>query len=123
MLGDCGPIDQIDIIRDLDTNESKGFGFVKFAAAKHAQDAIEKFNGFNLQNRPLTVSLARRGRPRAKTPGKYLGKTKSFRDRSDSWNRERRRRSPYYRGRDRPHYDDWDRPRYRERRDRSRSPP
>lgn len=74
-MGECGPIDSLEIIKDKLTGESKGFGFVRFAAAKHAKEAISKLDGTTFKHKTISLELARRKNPRPKTPGKYLGKS------------------------------------------------
>jgi RNA recognition motif-containing protein len=40
-----GPISRVNVVRDRETNESKGFAFVAFESKKHAELAAEKMNG------------------------------------------------------------------------------
>ena len=42
-----------------------------------AKAAIEMFNGTEFMGQSITVELAKRGKARNKTPGKYLGKKRS----------------------------------------------
>lgn len=44
---------------DKFTGRSKGFGFVEMSSPEEAQAAIEKFNGFQMNGRSLTVAEAR----------------------------------------------------------------
>lgn len=44
-------IENASIVRDLETNESKGYGFVKFSSHKATVDAFQKLNGTKLQGR------------------------------------------------------------------------
>lgn len=55
----AGEIAEVTIITDRDTGRPKGFGFVEMATEEGAQEAIRRFNGFSLDNRPLTVNEAR----------------------------------------------------------------
>jgi cold-inducible RNA-binding protein len=54
-----GEIAEVTVIMDRETGRSKGFGFVEMATEEGAQEAIRKFNGYQLNNRPLTVNEAR----------------------------------------------------------------
>jgi hypothetical protein len=45
-----GPIHACEIMRDPDTNMSRGFGFVKLTTPKHAQDAERDLNGTTVQS-------------------------------------------------------------------------
>ncbi len=55
----AGEIAEVTIITDRDTGRPKGFGFVEMATEEGAQEAIRRFNGFSVDNRPLTVNEAR----------------------------------------------------------------
>lgn len=46
------------IMRDPDTNQSRGFGFVNFDCFEASDAAIDALNGQYLCNRPITVSYA-----------------------------------------------------------------
>ena len=47
------------VLRDKASGGSRGFGFVKMGSSTEAQQAIQIFNGADLQGKPLTVSEAR----------------------------------------------------------------
>ena len=61
-----GTVDNVSIIRDRDTGQSRGFGFVEMADAEAADRAIAELNGTDLEGRALTVNEAR---PRADRGG------------------------------------------------------
>ncbi|MFH1896374.1 MAG: RNA-binding protein [bacterium] len=46
------------VITDRDSGRSKGFGFVTFGTEEEARLAIEKFNGKEIEGRPLKVDMA-----------------------------------------------------------------
>ena len=46
------------MIRDVSTNKSRGFGFVKFKSTERAEDAIERFNGSEYLGKTLEVKFA-----------------------------------------------------------------
>ncbi len=53
-----GKIVEIRIVRDRNTGESKGFGFITFESASDAKKAL-KLNQFKLKGRPIIVSYAK----------------------------------------------------------------
>lgn len=69
-----GDILNVEIVSDPFTRESRGFGFITYGSNKYAQKAIAKMNGKEVRGRNLRVELSRRGKPRRKTPGRYMGK-------------------------------------------------
>lgn len=66
----AGEVAEVTLITDRDTGRPKGFGFVEMATEEGAQEAIKRFNGYNLDNRPLTVNEAR---PREDRGGGFGG--------------------------------------------------
>jgi len=50
-----GRIDNITLMKDPDTNRSRGYGFVHFAHAEDAKRAMENLNSFELAGRPMKV--------------------------------------------------------------------
>ena len=65
-----GEITDVAVISDRETGRSKGFGFVEMATEDLAQEAIHRFNGYSMNNRPLTVNEAR---PREERPRRDTG--------------------------------------------------
>lgn len=63
-----GEVAEVNLITDRETGRPKGFGFVEMGTEEGAQEAIRRFNGFSLDNRPLTVNEAR---PREERSGGY----------------------------------------------------
>jgi RNA recognition motif-containing protein len=59
LFTDAGEVESVSFIIDRDTGRSRGFGFVEMATDEGAQEAIKRFNGYNLDKRPLTVNEAR----------------------------------------------------------------
>lgn len=47
------------VVRDKNTNKSLGYGFVKFLKDDDASRAIQKLNGFVIDNKYLKVTIAR----------------------------------------------------------------
>jgi RNA recognition motif-containing protein len=73
LFAEAGEIEDVAVITDRDTGRSKGFGFVEMATDEGAQAAITKFNGYNLNDRPLTVNEARPREERSGGGGGYGG--------------------------------------------------
>jgi RNA recognition motif-containing protein len=59
MFAKAGQVASVALIKDRGTGDSKGFAFVEMNTQAEAQKAISMFNGFNLEERQLKVSLAR----------------------------------------------------------------
>lgn len=57
LFGKYGEVVKADVIRDLGTNQSKGYGFVTMKACKDAVSAIEALNGTTFGGKPLQVSF------------------------------------------------------------------
>ncbi|MCX6158030.1 MAG: RNA-binding protein [Ignavibacteriota bacterium] len=53
-----GTVENFKLIRDINSNLLKGFGFVDMPNDEEAQKAIDELNGQLFKERPLTVSLA-----------------------------------------------------------------
>ncbi|MCL4296579.1 MAG: RNA-binding protein [Anaerolineae bacterium] len=54
-----GPVTSVALITDRMTGQSKGFGFVEMESDKAAQEAIQRLNNQELNQRTITVSEAR----------------------------------------------------------------
>ena len=85
LFGQAGAVSSVTIISDKFTGRSRGFGFVEMSNSQEAQAAIERFNGYDLQGRALTVNEAKPQEPRS-------GGSRSFGggSRSGGGNRDRR---------------------------------
>jgi len=59
LFAQVGAVASVNIITDKFSGQSRGFGFVEMESQKDAQSAIERFNGYELQGRALTVNEAR----------------------------------------------------------------
>jgi RNA recognition motif-containing protein len=55
----AGSVTSVALIKEPGTNRSKGFGFVEMSSQEEAQKAISMFNGYSLNERQLTVNVAR----------------------------------------------------------------
>lgn len=65
LFGQVGAVSSVNIITDKFTGRSRGFGFVEMNNNQEALAAIERFNGHELQGRPLTVNEAKPKEPRS----------------------------------------------------------
>lgn len=59
LFTEVGEVESATIIIDRDLGRSKGFGFVEMKSDEAAKKAIEKFNGYALNDRTLIVNEAR----------------------------------------------------------------
>jgi RNA recognition motif-containing protein len=59
LFGQYGSVEHARIIRERDSNRSKGFAFVEMEDPDAAQKAIAGLDGSEMDGRPLRVSLAR----------------------------------------------------------------
>ena len=59
LFSQVGAVTSANVISDKFSGQSRGFGFVEMGSAQDAQTAIEKFNGYELQGRALTVNEAK----------------------------------------------------------------
>ncbi len=57
-FAECGEIVSAQVAMDRMTGRSKGFAFVEFANEEDAQKAVERWNGQDLDGRPLRVNVA-----------------------------------------------------------------
>lgn len=59
-----GKLVEVFLPTDRDTGRPRGFGFVEFENEADAQEAIRKFNGYELDGRALRVNEAEARPPR-----------------------------------------------------------
>ena len=55
----AGSVVSVAVIKDRDSGRSKGFAFVEMSSQSEAQKAISMFNSYTLNDRQLTVNVAR----------------------------------------------------------------
>ena len=60
-----GPVSSATVIMDRNTGRSKGFGFVEMETAEAAQEAINRLNNTEFNQRMISVSEARPPRERS----------------------------------------------------------
>jgi cold-inducible RNA-binding protein len=59
MFTEAGSVVTVDVIKDRDTGNPKGFAFITMASQADANKAISLFNGKEVGGRPLTVNTAK----------------------------------------------------------------
>lgn len=58
-FGAFGTVERASVVRDRDSGQSRGFGFVEMTNGSEATRAMSALNGQELNGRPLTVNEAR----------------------------------------------------------------
>ena len=79
----AGSVTSVALIKEPGTQRSKGFAFVEMGSPSEVQKAISMFNGYTLDERQLTVNVAR---PREERSGGG-----GFRQNNRGGNNQRRR--------------------------------
>ena len=59
LFAQAGTVESATVVEDRDTGRSRGFGFVEMASKDEGHQAIDEFNGKDLNGRNLTVNEAR----------------------------------------------------------------
>ncbi len=59
LFAQAGTVTEAVLIKDRDSGQSKGFGFVTMGTQAESQQAINLFNGKDVGGRPLTVNVAK----------------------------------------------------------------
>jgi cold-inducible RNA-binding protein len=67
LFAQAGEVDTVSLITDRETGRPKGFGFVEMKTTEGGQEAIKRFNGYEIESRALTVNEAR---PREERPAR-----------------------------------------------------
>lgn len=58
VFGDFGPVKSLRIVKDRETKESRGFGFVEMVNEDEAKEAIRCMNGQSYYGKRITVNIA-----------------------------------------------------------------
>jgi RNA recognition motif-containing protein len=74
-FAEAGTVVSASVIKDRETNRSKGFGFVEMSSDDEAKAAIDKLNGKDLDGRAIVVNEAkpREDRPRSDSGSRFGG--------------------------------------------------
>lgn len=59
LFGEFGAVERVSLVRDRDTGQARGFGFVEMTNAAEAANAIAGMNGREVGGRALSVNEAR----------------------------------------------------------------
>lgn len=59
LFGQAGTVESARVIEDRDTGRSRGFGFVEMSTKEEGENAIEQFNGKEINGRNLNVNEAK----------------------------------------------------------------
>ena len=59
LFAQAGTVESVSIIEDRETGRSRGFGFVEMSSKEEGQNAIEQFNGKEVNGRNLNVNEAK----------------------------------------------------------------
>ena len=59
LFAEQGSVTSATVIKDRDSGQSKGFGFVEMSDIKEAQNAIKELNGKEVSGRSIMVNQAR----------------------------------------------------------------
>jgi RNA recognition motif-containing protein len=65
LFSQAGTVQSVALIKDRETGRSKGFAFVEMSSQAEAEKAITMFHGTQLNDRTITVNIAR---PREESP-------------------------------------------------------
>src|SRR5215831_13324014 len=68
-------VESVQVIRDLETGTSRGFGFAELPEVVRAKEAVDKLNGERMEGQNLRVSEARP--VNLNTEGRQIGATRS----------------------------------------------
>jgi len=70
-FAEAGTVVSVDMIKDRDTGQMKGFAFITMNNQEEAEIAIRMFNGKMLDSREIKVNIAR---PREDRPRRFENK-------------------------------------------------
>ncbi len=74
MFAQAGTVKSVALIKDRDTGRSKGFGFVEMENQAETENAIRMFQGKEVNERALTVNIARPREDGPRPGGDRFGK-------------------------------------------------
>lgn len=59
LFSEAGTVEDVYLVIDQERQRHKGYGFVTMSTEEEAQEAMEKFNDYDLKGRNLKVDIAR----------------------------------------------------------------
>ncbi|MGD8307111.1 MAG: RNA-binding protein [Ignavibacteria bacterium] len=77
LFSEYGRVSSVNIIRDMFSRESKGFGFIEMPGKAEAQKALANVNTYELKGKKLVVNEARPERNRRGRKGGHSRKKTS----------------------------------------------
>ena len=66
LFSETGTVVSVNLIKDRDTGQNKGFGFIEMSTQVEAEAAMGRFNGYRMGGRDLKVNIARPREPRGR---------------------------------------------------------
>lgn len=80
-----GTVDRVSVVKDRDSGQSKGFGFVEMGNDSEALNAIDALNGREVDGRAINVNEARPKEERGGGGGGYRGGGGGGRQQKNRW--------------------------------------
>jgi RNA recognition motif-containing protein len=80
LFAQSGTVVSATVVTDQSTGQSRGFGFVEMSTSEEANQAVQKFNGHNLDGRSLKVEISK-----PKTGGGGGGRSGGFGGGGGNW--------------------------------------
>ena len=77
LFAQAGTVATVNLITDKFSGQSKGFAFVEMSSDEEADEAIKKFNNFELDGRRIVVNVARPKEDRPQRSGGNGGYNRS----------------------------------------------
>lgn len=59
LFAEAGNVESAVVVTDRDTGRSRGFGFVEMSTPEEAEQAVQRYNGTEVDGRQLKVELAK----------------------------------------------------------------
>jgi cold-inducible RNA-binding protein len=59
LFAQAGSVASVEVVKDRDSGQSKGFAFVTMTGQGEAEKAISMFNAYSLSDRELKVNVAK----------------------------------------------------------------
>ncbi len=73
LFGSVGTVESANVIDDRETGRSRGFGFVEMSSKEEGENAIEQFNGKEVDGREIKVNEAKPQENRGGSRGGFGG--------------------------------------------------
>lgn len=73
LFAQSGTVLLVDIIKDRLTGRSRGYGFIQMSNPAEAENAVDRFNGWKLDNTELRVGFTQHRPPRGNFRERHVG--------------------------------------------------